>query len=660
MRRPVRAGLLLVLLAPLLAPTDLAQDVTILTVDLVVPAVAQQEDGSLVGVASEMHVTLQRPGTGAVYISTEPLTELDMQGSARLAVETAATLVGRSADDADFFFSVRTSSSAIGGPSAGGAMAVAAAALLQGLTLHSDVAMTGTVNPDGSIGPIGGLVQKVDAVASRGVRIFLVPLGQAITTDREGFTSRTVDVSDYALSKYGITVIEVADLYDAIGPFTGVELVRPEATLDPLQQADYRELTARLARNLTEEAQAQLDELEDRFAAARGNVSPADRSAIEGQVAAAGDRLVSAHEAENATRFYLMSSFAFQALVSLGYADALLSYFETDEPSAAAYTERFLAATDARLQASAASALPSYPIPASRIDAQAAAEIRQLEAEARQASARAAYQGADLDTALQDSSFARVRLDTVAWWIAIGREAAAGNVTASVEKDDLDRVADEYADTAELALQYAQLLYGSSVSFASVQATLVRAQAAHDAGRPAARVFELLDAIAATNALLVLAGADSSAAERLVRVSDLAAHEIEVAQAGGAPSVYAASLFELAKSQEVTDPTQAYSDYSYARLAARTGPLLSGQAAAIPDTRPYPQPFDEEVARRFLFVGGMTVALLLLAALSFFLGRTSAAPRPIAKRATPMVPPRPPVRRRRRAGATRTSSHRKR
>jgi len=43
----------------------------------------------------------------------------------------------------------------------------------------------------------------------------------------------------------GARIFAVADLYDAHGPFTGVELVRPQATLDPLQQEDYLELTAR-------------------------------------------------------------------------------------------------------------------------------------------------------------------------------------------------------------------------------------------------------------------------------------------------------------------------------------------------------------------------------------------------------------------------------
>ena len=38
--------------------------------------------------------------------------------------------------------------------------------------------MTGTINPDGGIGPVGGIPHKLDAAAQQGASLFIVPEGQ--------------------------------------------------------------------------------------------------------------------------------------------------------------------------------------------------------------------------------------------------------------------------------------------------------------------------------------------------------------------------------------------------------------------------------------------------------------------------------------------------
>ena len=49
------------------------------------PAVAQTTSG-YVGVISTITFTIQNNGSGRVFVDTSPLTQIDMQGSARLAV----------------------------------------------------------------------------------------------------------------------------------------------------------------------------------------------------------------------------------------------------------------------------------------------------------------------------------------------------------------------------------------------------------------------------------------------------------------------------------------------------------------------------------------------------------------------------------------------
>ena len=75
----------------------------------------------------------------------------------------------------------------IGGPSAGLAFTLAMIDELSpgNLTGPQEVAVTGTISLDGSVGAIGGLTQKVSAVHQNGITVFLVPASQAELDDPE-------------------------------------------------------------------------------------------------------------------------------------------------------------------------------------------------------------------------------------------------------------------------------------------------------------------------------------------------------------------------------------------------------------------------------------------------------------------------------------------
>lgn len=65
------------------------------------------------------------------------------------------------------------------GPSGGAVMAVGFLALFKGHQLQRGVALTGTIEPDGRIGPVGAISDKLQAAAREGYRTVLVPRGQA-------------------------------------------------------------------------------------------------------------------------------------------------------------------------------------------------------------------------------------------------------------------------------------------------------------------------------------------------------------------------------------------------------------------------------------------------------------------------------------------------
>jgi PDZ domain-containing protein len=77
----------------------------------------------------------------------------------------------------DFPFPVTIDSGSVGGPSAGLAFTLGVLDVLTpgDLTGGHDVAVTGTMNADGSVGPVGGVAQKTAAVRRAGIDLFLVP-----------------------------------------------------------------------------------------------------------------------------------------------------------------------------------------------------------------------------------------------------------------------------------------------------------------------------------------------------------------------------------------------------------------------------------------------------------------------------------------------------
>jgi hypothetical protein len=64
------------------------------------------------------------------------------------------------------------------GPSAGAAIAVGFMALFKGDRLQRGIALTGTFEPGGRIGPVGSIPDKMRAAAREGYRTMLVPRGQ--------------------------------------------------------------------------------------------------------------------------------------------------------------------------------------------------------------------------------------------------------------------------------------------------------------------------------------------------------------------------------------------------------------------------------------------------------------------------------------------------
>lgn len=109
--------------------------------------------------------------------------------------------------DFDLPFDVRVESAGIGGPSAGLAFSLTLLDVLRPgeLTGGRKVAVTGTIDITGAVGPVGGVTQKTAAAISQGATAFLVPPAEFEAAKRRA--GRAIDVYSVATLDEAIDVL---------------------------------------------------------------------------------------------------------------------------------------------------------------------------------------------------------------------------------------------------------------------------------------------------------------------------------------------------------------------------------------------------------------------------------------------------------------------
>lgn len=205
------------------------------------PLFFTQDENGFKGGTSDITLELRKTDTKAIRVA---ISDDEVQGSGpqweaaawnAMAVSTLVT--GASLDkrqlevDATGF---------IDGPSAGALMTVGTISLIRGDKMNRDVTMTGTINPDGTIGPVGGIQYKLEGAAKAGKETVLIPTGQILEQDETG---QTIDLK--AIGKdLGLKVEEVDNIYVAYKEFTGQTLPRFAAKQDPeLSKSHVEDLT---------------------------------------------------------------------------------------------------------------------------------------------------------------------------------------------------------------------------------------------------------------------------------------------------------------------------------------------------------------------------------------------------------------------------------
>jgi predicted S18 family serine protease len=188
-------------------------------------AQALVQKGSIMNISVEI-----APGKGRVLVQTKPLMGVVFQGAANTAVAVARNKTGTDLSKSDVIFSIDSGDiiSEVDGPSAGALMTLLTISALEKQPIDQSLTLTGTIDINGHIGAIGGIVAKATAVKENGKTLFLIPQENQLITPPVTITSNTgifsvpqqpqqqVSARDYIEKNIGINVTYVTTIDDVI------------------------------------------------------------------------------------------------------------------------------------------------------------------------------------------------------------------------------------------------------------------------------------------------------------------------------------------------------------------------------------------------------------------------------------------------------------
>lgn len=171
------------------------------------------------------------PGTGRILINTNPFLEPDTQYSANIAAFIASNITNINLKNKNIIYDFDIPGQVLGGPSAGASMTLATISALENKSLKN-IGITGTINLDGSIGKVGSVLEKGEAVTSNNLSLFLIPNGQSIFQYYEPVKSeryndetriisikyilKEINLTKYFKDNYNLTIIEISNIQEAI------------------------------------------------------------------------------------------------------------------------------------------------------------------------------------------------------------------------------------------------------------------------------------------------------------------------------------------------------------------------------------------------------------------------------------------------------------
>ncbi len=547
------------------------------TVVVKAPAVSTTRAGYQ-GVMTDIEVTVVKPGHGRVYLSVSPLTEVDMQASVRMAAFTACKILQKDFFQYDFYVSVTSPVLIVGGPSAGALLTVAMIAAITNTSFPKTCTMTGMINPDGTIGPVGGIFEKAEAAHEAGMKLFLIPLGQRMV-EKGG---ETIDIVDYAAKNWGLTVVEVGSIFDAVKYALGIKISYNVTLNEPAMPEQLKEILQNTTTCLANEAEQLIEKVESI------NIPDKELSDVVSQVLnTAKTYLTRAENFEKDGLFYSAASAAFAATYHAQYAMNIM-----DSMVLGNYTDFFsknLAEVNSSIAKLKEQLSEVKPSKLSDIDILAAVQERIRLAEDALSSAKEEVGMGKLYDALYDLAYAKWRLETARYWL---RSLGLGEASAP-STDKLIPVAEMFLYEAKSIASYAYTLMSEMPAtinplLTSAKEDLDTAEALMAEGATCGALAYSISASAkASTAISQLFAIKESLLDYQVNFSRTTAIAmINMAIKTGAVPALALSYFEFAEHSIQSLPEKAgkFEKLLYYRMASLHAAMLtalSGEAPSI-------------------------------------------------------------------------------
>ena len=133
----------------------------------------------------------------------------------------------------------------VDGPSAGGVTCLAILLAMEGKTIPSDFAMTGTIMPDGTIGLVGGVAKKIEGAVAKGVKRICIPAFLRWEKQDDG---GYLDLFTHCEAK-GVKVYPIRTVEEAYKIVTGHEFRKR----DPLDEQDILALPGEVDQEIVRE-----------------------------------------------------------------------------------------------------------------------------------------------------------------------------------------------------------------------------------------------------------------------------------------------------------------------------------------------------------------------------------------------------------------------
>lgn len=585
----------------------------------------KESGGRTEGISADLYVELD-DGYGRIFVETMPLTEIDTQASARLAADVSCDIVSNidgvpDCRNSDFFYVLRSDYTMVGGPSAGAAMTIATMAELLNKTIASNVMITGTINPDGSVGAVGGLVEKVDAAYAAGADTVLIPSGQTMVyvSIQGSLTSMLVNLTTYGKEQWGVDVIEISNVRDAFEYMTGYEIVETSSSDLEKANAEYNQIMRKVAQNLMNYTEESL--LKTKIELDDSSLSLIYSETIEGKLDAAESELNDASDLFWQGKFYSAASYAVDAAKEIKYAEKLITFYQT--PSTQAYVNGILEEVSLNISQTSAKLIQEIQVDSIKdIEAIMLAIDRTRKAENLLDEAINSSFRNNLESALDLASFAEVRRLTAEEWAMLKDEfVGEENITFNVTK--LRSLSQERLEYARISVTYAYAngIGSTNVFLSQAEDYLGSAEEAFLNGEYVFSLFAALETKALANLAMETKGMDMNELEDKIPESENAALQaIYNAESRGLLPILARSYLDYGKTFGESNPVTSLIFLGYSKEFAKvsydivdamgeTDSLLQSDGAIL---RLSTNSSDEDILSTYLFLAcGVLLGVLL-------------------------------------------------